>query len=301
VFAFTFQAKPERQISRRDYLAQVDGVLLRDRGRELPGLFNPMIVTQLFRRQCRPWRDISERACGHILDVAFDVTQSMVQHAAVPETADVLAAAVGERFAALKAAVAEKLVELLDQHLHGHPITCDQGLLDTVHAAHLKRHRRSIRSLLLAYDPKKGIARGVDHFVNGFKKDLGSYGSSIALDYMQAYYKVREKPSGVAWCGPSRRTAFRGPNTDAREISQIAMENFIDSFSTLAIERCLVARLPTLFSPTPVAGFSDDETRRMSAETAATAAERRRCEAKLRVLEKGMDDLRRLQRREDVK
>jgi GTPase SAR1 family protein len=253
---------------RQRYLADVEDIIRKDRGRELPGLFNPMIVTTLFRKQCQPWREIAERAKDRILDSVHAIARDMAQHVAIAETADVLLGIISDRFESLKEAVDDKLVELLDQHLNGHPITCNRDLLGTVRETHLERQRQRIQTIL-RYSNEYGEDYAVNQFVEAYRQDLQSYGSSMALDYMQSYYKI-------------------------------AIEHFIDGFSTLAIEHCLVAKLSTLFSPVFVAEFSDEETRRLSAETPSTAAERQRCMRKLEVLERGMSDLRRLQRRDSL-
>lgn len=70
------------------------------------------------------------------------------------------------------------------------------------------------------------------------------------------------------------------------------MARAVDDFSVLAVECCLVQKLPGLFSPEVVYLLDDETVRRIAAEDDATAAERARLTDMLSVLEAGLADLR---------
>jgi hypothetical protein len=48
----------DRCISRSHYVEDVKVLMKESRGRELPGTYNPLIVTELFSKQCKPWKGI---------------------------------------------------------------------------------------------------------------------------------------------------------------------------------------------------------------------------------------------------
>lgn len=75
---------------------------------------------------------------------------------------------------------------------------------------------------------------------------------------------------------------------------QVAMKKFIDDISVLAVERCLINKLPHLFQAESVLDLKDEEVARVAGETAEAAAERDRCSEKLAILEDGRRDLIRL-------
>lgn len=66
----------------------------------------------------------------------------------------------------------------------------------------------------------------------------------------------------------------------------------MDDFSVLAVECCVVQKLPGLFSPEVVYLLDDETVRRIAAEDEAAAAERARLADMLSVLEAGLEDLR---------
>lgn len=47
-----------KEITRADYEAEILELLRSSRGRELPGMFNPMIVSEIFHQQAKPWDGI---------------------------------------------------------------------------------------------------------------------------------------------------------------------------------------------------------------------------------------------------
>lgn len=61
-------------LTRADYVEKIVLVIQRGRGRELPGMFNPMIVTELFKKLSSPWRKIAE---SHIQEVRKAIRLSL--------------------------------------------------------------------------------------------------------------------------------------------------------------------------------------------------------------------------------
>lgn len=58
-----------RAITRADYESEILLRLKSSRGRELPGMFNPMIVREIFLQQARPWGDIARDHARQVWEV----------------------------------------------------------------------------------------------------------------------------------------------------------------------------------------------------------------------------------------
>ena len=72
------------------------------------------------------------------------------------------------------------------------------------------------------------------------------------------------------------------------------MKTFVDEVSTLAVELCLVQRLPSILSPEVICSLTDDEVRAIAGESDDIAEERAQATEKLSVLQRALEDLTRL-------
>lgn len=75
---------------------------------------------------------------------------------------------------------------------------------------------------------------------------------------------------------------------------KVALKKYIDDIAVLAIEDCVVRRLSSLFDPEMVYDLSDDTIINLAAESEATGKDRANNSEKLRILQAGYQDLKRL-------
>lgn len=54
-------ADHREQVTRADFINEIKELLERTRGRELPGMYNPMIIGDIFLDQSRPWKKIVQQ------------------------------------------------------------------------------------------------------------------------------------------------------------------------------------------------------------------------------------------------
>ena len=191
------------QVSRSDYLDEVKDLMRRNRGIELPGTFNPLIIGELFLEQCQPWRDIAASLIENILESISRTAQAILDHVAVSEVADGVWHIINGGIQKLKVECNNKVEELLNPHHKGHPITYNHYLTDQVQEAQSERRRRTYSAKMReAYGAKcfdvnqqMYISAGtqttlLDALVESHETDMERHAASSAADYMQAYYKV---------------------------------------------------------------------------------------------------------------
>lgn len=75
---------------------------------------------------------------------------------------------------------------------------------------------------------------------------------------------------------------------------QVALKTVVDSVSTLAVERCLLQKLPSILCPDVVCELTDDMVSLIAAEGPESLAKREHATEKLAVLEDAIVELRRL-------
>lgn len=211
-------------VTREEYLDKVRGMMKRNRGCELPGTFNPLVVGELFTEQCRPWRKLTEKMIDTVLDSMYKTTRAIVEHIVVPDVAGEILGDIRVRISRLGAECDAKLNELLNQHDVGHPITYNHYLTDQVQKAQSDRRRKAFEAVMKkqfgdqcfnisTHSPNMGsvLTRLLDAMVGSHDVDMEVHAASLAADYMQAYYKaspqgpvdlvhLRSKANRVAGC-----------------------------------------------------------------------------------------------------
>lgn len=267
------------RISRSEYVADVANRLKFSKGRELPGLFNPLIVSDLFVEQCKPWRRIVKVLAEEILESAHLTTQSIVEQITANDVAGGILKLVRQEIEGLKVEMDVQVNALLAS-VEQHPITYNPQLTENVQRIQQARHKRAIKKLIQKtfgpqrFDkPDSKISSNpiqlLDLMGEGFESDMERFGSALAVDYMEAYYKV-------------------------------AVSRFIDDVSVLAIEDCLIGKLSTLFRSKNVVEMSGEDISRLAGETQESSLERNRLEVKHQILEKGLRGLKSLRKSRNV-
>jgi GTP-binding protein EngB required for normal cell division len=193
---------PSGKISRADYLTEVGDLMIRSRGRELPGTFNPLIIGELFTEQCQPWRMIVLETKDVIIQKVYVTARAILEHISVDETTEGIFRIISGRIDDLKGDLNQTVTHLLSPHYKAHPITYNHYLTDNVQKAQAERRRRKFEKML------RDLYGDVDDYVakqahmmkpakllalleEGADTDMECFACDTAIDYMQAYYKVR--------------------------------------------------------------------------------------------------------------
>lgn len=197
--------KSNNTMPRSRYIEKIMTMIDRDRGRELPGLFNPMIVSDLFREQSLPWKTIAE---DHIKSVWSAVRLSMthlIAHVADLITVNiVLQEIVYPSLDKILLELSDKLSGLLASHHRGHPITYNHYFTETLKKIrHERRTRQSTTAIRKLFgeeleDNKDffnhrssiSLTQLLNSLMDEEGRDMNELAASEALDCVTAYYKV---------------------------------------------------------------------------------------------------------------
>ena len=196
-------SRTPQRITRQAYLDDVAKLMVRTRGRELPGTFNPMIVKDLFSEQCKPWTDIVNnhiqcvwKAVNHFLGLAVDETADEGTGKAVLRK--IFDPAMDEIWTQLKS----KTDELLIWHRQGHPVTYNHYFTEALQSVRNQRKREGFAKALrdhFGLDSSEAVVNRasnvniealVDALVLEAEPDMDRFAASEALDCTDAYYKV---------------------------------------------------------------------------------------------------------------
>lgn len=196
---------PEPEIiSRAKFLDEVTELLKRSRGRELPGMFNPLIVGDLFHEQSAPWERLMRLHLKAVWEAARAFLELVTSHLTDEVTADALLREVIDplmehRYRDMTA----KLVELLIPLQKGHPITYNHYFTETIQNMRERRLEEEVTRRLSRFFgsrdlttleelPIKKVKTSslISALTSRNEADMDRYASSEVLDCMQAYYKV---------------------------------------------------------------------------------------------------------------
>ena len=190
------------QISRSDYAEKVKNLMVRSRGCELPGTYNPLIIGEMFREQCVPWEslikgilvdifDATQRTVGSVLShVADDTTeQNLLQETLIP----------GLKY--LQVTLNNKVAELLEPHTDCHPITYNHSLTENVQKTQAERRHLEMEQVLKNFFCVSSLREDEDKhnfstqkllfsLVERTEADVERYACYAAIDMMEAYYKA---------------------------------------------------------------------------------------------------------------
>lgn len=261
------ESRPKR-VERSKFAAEVNDMMQSNRGRELPGTFNPLVIRELFAAQCRPWEGLAQKCVDKALSAARTLLQRAAEHVADEVTsARLLRGVIKPSMVRIEIAVQAKLDELLAPHLSGHPITYNHYLAENIQKAQVARHenrlKRAFEGHVSSYSGPVRVPNAAELLRNltaATEPNMDDHASMTAIDVMEVYYKV-------------------------------AMKKFVDDVCVLAVERCLVDRLPGIFSADVICDMADGDVSELAAESPEATAQRRFLTEKLSALEEGLSKL----------
>ncbi|KAF2806965.1 uncharacterized protein BDZ99DRAFT_393753 [Mytilinidion resinicola] len=257
-----------RAYLRSKFLHEVVLPLVRsERGHELPGVFNHLLIGSLFRRQMEPWENLAK---AHIQRVWFAINRCLEEvlgHITNETTCNnLLMHVIDPAMKSRQLEVMKKLQELLLPHRDYEPMNLDPTFFLNVQTVNPQKENSGSLDKNSRTSPEDPSNLGPDSGTVGANDGHGSlsdqYECSNALDAMQSYYKP-------------------------------AMIQFINNVASLGIEQCLLVGLPKIFSSATVRNMNDDILIAVAAESRAIVTERSRLSKKLELLETGLETIRR--------
>lgn len=183
--------------TKAEAVAQVLQLLKRSRGRELPGLPNPLLVGEVFREYSEPWEKLAQ---DHILEV-WNATKAflerVLEHLTDSAVADMLLRLwldpLSEKFLSH---ANTKLKEVIAVRLRD-PVTTNHYFRDTVCKIQFDRHQASFTKRLQdLFNDKCGeisqsqIGLIVDTAYPKVDADMDKVAAEDIFDSMMAFYKV---------------------------------------------------------------------------------------------------------------
>jgi GTPase SAR1 family protein len=204
------------QILRSQYIDEVQELMRRTRGCELPGTFNPQIIGELFYDHAKPWTALVMSCKEQLLD-ATKATLNLVLDNVTQDPRiynGILQRIINPGLEPLRQSLQRKAEEVLKQHQRGHPITYNHYFTDNIQKARADHWGKLVEAKLSEFFGIKLGSTDTHYHYNFDVKSLAASLKSInaetnmerhacseAVDCMQAYYKACPVPT------PSRHSS----------------------------------------------------------------------------------------------
>ncbi|KAH6866866.1 dynamin family protein-like protein [Alternaria rosae] len=267
-----FLPKPTK-LTRQEAIKWVKKTLERSRGYELPGTFQPMLISQLFWEQSQPWEHIASQHVGTIASACKEFIDTVLQAAAPSEFKDrVSTLYVDSALTQALTGAKEELHKILKDK-DRHPTTYNHYFTTTVQKMRQRKHQKIIKKASKAsevsiYDCEDKLRKYVDPgklteaMDKAIEPDMDVFSSQDALDTERAFYKDE-------------------------------MKYFVNAVTKAVIERHLVEPLPDIIlSPLVVTQMTEKEVEFIAAEPPETTQQRLYLDSRKNMLEKGLETFR---------
>ncbi|RAK86367.1 dynamin family protein [Aspergillus costaricaensis CBS 115574] len=224
----------------------------KNRGIELPGSANQLLVGSLFRDQSLPWEGLAKE---HLMKTWESVRYSallVMQHTADDHTFSLLVGSIIEpALDKLRQNLLAKLDELTAYTKRGHPLPVGKSFLTQIQKARSERHLSSLKTKLKSSNShmSEGEAlfsmKEIEEATSNMELNRDEYAAADIIDQMQAYYDT-------------------------------AIVTFVDNVATLGIENCLLEPLQRILTSQVINNMHDDQVRELASEPSFTSDERDR-------------------------
>lgn len=199
------------KVLKDNFYKKVQDRMRLNRGRELPGLFNPSIIGDLFLDQSSPWSCIVAAATNELLEAAHDTVRHVLQQAADDNTMYAIQGEIiSPAMELLEKALAKKAEEVLKPHKKGHPQTLNHYFIENIQKRREDESRKAMAERISDFfggcDPDSEHVEDrmcespfdVKHLLNALtaqtEVDMDRFAAIEAVNAMLAYYKVTEPP-----------------------------------------------------------------------------------------------------------
>jgi GTPase SAR1 family protein len=200
-------------LSHTESLRWVIRAIIRNRGRELQGNFNPLIIGELFWEQSARWRSIATNHIEDVVDVCRLFLHDLLQELCPKDVQSRLSTSHIEEAVKSRCEAASKELAQIMEDLREHPINYNHYYTDTVDKCRVERECQSIVACVqkAAIDePLPGCqsdhtsvridyGRLREEYSQSRNPDMDISSCETALDGLIAIYKVSLKPNDTSY------------------------------------------------------------------------------------------------------
>ena len=193
-------------MSRAEAIGWVRNLLVRSRGRELPGSFNPLLVSELFRDQSRPWESIAREHVQSIWVASKAFLERLLDVLTDDETFEALFTHWIDRNLTARLNSANERLDGLLVDRERHAITYNHYYTEALQSLREEREVKFLVDKIQAFMGSSSESASAYRDASKVKKlarslatqhegDMDEFACSELLDSLRAFYKVSASPA----------------------------------------------------------------------------------------------------------
>ena len=268
------------QLTRSQAVKWVSHALVKSRGRELPGNFNPLLIGELFWEQSSSWRCLAEEHAEKVSDICSSFLQNLLKERCPKDVFFRLWSSQLQDELKFRSEAAGKELDQIMEDVKSYPINYNHHYTDIVTKKRQAREQKSLKKCIDSSTTKTStptflrnhgsvnstqvdVERAVQKYYQCIEPDMEKLSCEEALDCMFAIYKVNPPPFFVHLPIPANIPS-----------SKVMKKIFIANITTQVIERHIIRGLEKIFSPLSVGKLADTDIIAVASEP--TSAKRQR-------------------------
>ncbi|UNI14187.1 hypothetical protein JDV02_000843 [Purpureocillium takamizusanense] len=269
-FAALYDLPEQERVTQDDLESEVQEWAIAARGNEFPDEYPSSLMLTLFENQAAPWKSIAARHLELVVEEAESLVLSILTHVSGDDNN--LRERVAEEFVApffadRRAALESKLEELIPQ-VNG---DCQLLALEWVYM-----ERTQARSRLRLEKQWEELQENIKSKTGNDSRDSGNAGANL-------------KERASSWSNGVQQLRAENLIDSMVVFYGMTMETFMTNIITLAVEKQLMARIPSIFGTAQVMGLKDDQLKELAEESEDSQAERSKTEEDLAKLKRGLE------------
>ncbi|KAF7898456.1 hypothetical protein EAF00_004902 [Botryotinia globosa] len=259
------RGEPER-LTKKEGLDWVRQALTRTRGKELPGNYNPSLISELYWEQSAKWEELATEHIERVSDVCTEFLKDLLLEMTPRDVESRLwSSRIEDELRNRNAAAAHELDNLIVDNMN-HPINYNHYYTDTIKNRQQERANAELEKC--CQDASAGVETSEEvqmgpviqklkeSLFKSTEKDMEAVACEAALDCVMAIYKVLQKV-------------------------------FIANVTTQVVERHIVRGLERIFDPVAVNKMSDKDVEAIASEPGPARQERAYLEDQIKKLGEG--------------
>ena len=209
--AMASSSKPPIGLDKGEALAWARRVLIRTRGKELVGNFNPLLISELFWEQCSKWERIAREYLDQVHEVCCRFLEILLKDKCPKDIiARLHASLVQDALKARYENASEELKRIIED-TRSYPINYNHYYTDTIYQRRQERYKHSLAGCIedaTTYEQVQGLAqfshlshiksakvdvsKAAAAFSEGSDPNMENVSCEEALDCLHAIYKVSQ-------------------------------------------------------------------------------------------------------------